>query len=82
MQAKTLEDLGRAIRAARRQSGLTQEAAAALCGVSMPFLNQLEGAKRMHLSTSKVLGVMAALGIRLELSGPGIPMDPQSDGTR
>lgn len=75
MDIGSIVELGRAVRAARLTHGLTQEQAAALCGVSMPFLNQLEGGKRQHLSTSKVLGVCTGLGLRLRASGPGIPSD-------
>jgi HTH-type transcriptional regulator / antitoxin HipB len=73
MQIKTVSDLGAAIKRARLASGLTQERAAALCGVSMPFLNQLEGAKRQHLSLSKVLAVCAGLGLTLEAGGAAAP---------
>lgn len=65
----TLADLGRAVKEARKALRLTQEEAAAHCGVSMPFLNQLEGAKRPHLSTTKVLAVCAGLGVKLSVGG-------------
>lgn len=80
MDIGTLLELGRAVRAARLAHGLTQEQAAALCGVSMPFLNQLEGGKRQHLSISKVLGVCSGLGVRLHALGPGIPADRAEPG--
>ena len=72
MDVRTINDLGQAVRRARRSLGLTQESAAALCGVSMPFMNQLEGAKRQHLSTSKVLAVCAGLGLRIVVTGSGL----------
>jgi transcriptional regulator with XRE-family HTH domain len=72
MEVRTIADLGTAVRAARRSLGLTQEAAAALCGVSMPFLNQLEGGKRRHLSTSKVLAVCTGLGLNVAVTGGGL----------
>ncbi len=75
MEFGTVQELGTLVRAARRSHKITQEQAAALCGVSMPFLNQLEGGKRQHLSLSKVLGVCAGLGLRLQVSGPGVPGD-------
>jgi transcriptional regulator with XRE-family HTH domain len=64
-----LADLGQVVKEARKELALTQEEAAALCGVSMPFLNQLEGAKRAHLSITKVLNVCAGLGVRLFAGG-------------
>ncbi|WP_409970480.1 helix-turn-helix domain-containing protein [Piscinibacter sp.] len=75
MEIGSIQDLGSAVRAARLSHKLTQEQAAALCGVSMPFLNQLEGGKRQHLSISKVLGVCGGLGLSLRAFGPGVPVD-------
>lgn len=71
----TLLDLGRAVVATRKSLGLTQEQAAALCGVSMPFMNSLEGGKRVNISLSKVMQVLGALGLRLELAG--VPQAPE-----
>jgi transcriptional regulator with XRE-family HTH domain len=75
MDIRTIQDIGAAIRAARLSHSMTQEQAAALCGVSLPFMNQLEGGRREHLSFTKVLGVCAALGLRLEVSGAGAEGD-------
>jgi HTH-type transcriptional regulator/antitoxin HipB len=66
---RTPQDLGRAVMRMRKSQGLTQEQAAALCGVSMPFMNSLEGGKRANISLSKVLQVLDALGMRLDVSG-------------
>ena len=52
MEVETIGDIGVAVRLARKELRLTQVQAAALCGVSMPFLNQLEGGKRANLSMS------------------------------
>ena len=38
-------ELGEILRAVRKESGLTQRDAAALCNVSLPFLNGLEQGK-------------------------------------
>jgi hypothetical protein len=35
----------------------------------MPFMNSLEGGKRANVSLSKVLQVLDALGMRLDVSG-------------
>lgn len=75
---RTLADLGRAVMLTRKSQGLTQEQAAALCGVSMPFMNSLEGGKRVNISLSKVMQVLDALGMRLELSG--VPQAALQDG--
>jgi transcriptional regulator with XRE-family HTH domain len=73
MRAMTRVDdpghLGRLIRAVRTQSGLTQGDAAALCGVSAPFLNDLENGK----PTARLIGILTVcrgLGIRLALDLP------------
>jgi transcriptional regulator with XRE-family HTH domain len=56
--------LGRVVRSVRVQAGLTQADAAALCGVSAPFLNALERGK----PTARLAGVLAVcrgLGIQI-----------------
>jgi HTH-type transcriptional regulator/antitoxin HipB len=68
-----LADLSQVIREARKVTGLTQEAAAHLCGVSMPFMNQLEQGSRPGMSITKVLAVCDGLGIRLHAQVPGDP---------
>lgn len=80
MEIKNVKELGTAIKAARVSLSLTQEAAAALCGVSMPFMNQLEGGKREHLSLSKVLGVCSGLGVHVHVSGVGLPSGTSDEG--
>ena len=82
MEVKTIRDIGVAIRATRLSLSLTQEQAAALCGVSMPFMNQLEGGRRQHLSFTKVLGVCAALGLRLDVSGAGLDAESKPSAAR
>jgi HTH-type transcriptional regulator/antitoxin HipB len=75
MQLQSVDSIitiGAAVRKARKALHLTQEQAAALCGVSMPFMNQLEGGKRQHLSITRVLKVCSALGLRLHLSGSAV----------
>ena len=79
MEIRSIRELGAAVRTARRQLKLTQEEAAPLCGVSMPFLNQLEGGKRQHLSFSKVLGVCQGLGLKLGVAGVGQPSPLEAD---
>ena len=64
------------MKAARKAARLTQVEAAALCGVSMPFMNQLEGGKRQHLSVTRVLKVCAALGVCVQVSWPKMAAEP------
>lgn len=61
--------LGAMIRRVRKESGLTQRNAAALCNVSLPFLNSLEqGKESAHLG--KTLAVCARFGIEVRLIAP------------
>jgi HTH-type transcriptional regulator/antitoxin HipB len=41
----SIRELGDTVRRVRKESGLTQRDAAALCNVSLPFLNGLEQGK-------------------------------------
>lgn len=73
MQARTQIDdakqLGEVIRSVRIQAGLTQSDAAALCGVSTPFLNGLERGKPTA-RLAEILRVCEGLGIRIALELP------------
>jgi HTH-type transcriptional regulator / antitoxin HipB len=66
----SLADIGAAVRDRRHAAGLTQEDAAHLCGVSVPFMNQLERGSRPGLSITRVLQVCAQLGLGLTIA-PG-----------
>jgi transcriptional regulator with XRE-family HTH domain len=55
-------EFGRAIREARKRTSLTQAEAAALCGVSVPFLSHLENGKAT-IQLDKALHVAAQLGL-------------------
>jgi transcriptional regulator with XRE-family HTH domain len=70
------ETLGRLIRAVRIAADLTQVDAAALCGVSAPFLNHLERGKPTA-QIGLVLAVCQGLGIRV-LGQPPDPVDLSS----
>jgi transcriptional regulator with XRE-family HTH domain len=69
----SVETIGKLIRAVRQQSGLTQADAAALCGVSAPFLNNLERGKPTA-QIGLVLVVCQGLGIDL-IAKPPDPID-------
>jgi transcriptional regulator with XRE-family HTH domain len=63
-------ELGKILRAVRKESGLTQRDAAALCNVSLPFLNGLEQGKPTA-QVGKVLSVCNRFGIDVSLKLPG-----------
>jgi len=63
-------DVGQCIRAVRVAAGLRQVDAAHLCGVSVPFLNQLEQGKPTA-RLDGVLKVCRGLGVGIELVPPG-----------
>ena len=63
-------ELGEILRAVRKESGLTQSDAAALCNVSLPFLNGLEQGKPTA-QIGKVLSVCSRFGIDVRLRLPG-----------
>lgn len=60
----TADELGRAIRAKRKEVAALQEDAAALSGVGTKFLSQLENGKETA-ELGKVLQVLRALGLEL-----------------
>ncbi|MBI5201196.1 MAG: helix-turn-helix transcriptional regulator [Elusimicrobia bacterium] len=62
--AKSADDIGRIIRQARKDAGLKQAQAAALCGVGTRFLSDLENGKPT-LQLGKVLKVLHGFGLRV-----------------
>lgn len=62
-------ELGEILRAVRKESGLTQRDAAALCNVSLPFFNGLEQGKPTA-QIGKVLSVCSRFGIEVRLRLP------------
>jgi HTH-type transcriptional regulator / antitoxin HipB len=65
---QSTEDLGRALRAARKQLGLTQPQLALAAGVGVRFIVDLEAGKTT-LRLENVLRVIDALGGALHLTG-------------
>jgi transcriptional regulator with XRE-family HTH domain len=59
---RTPEDLGKAVRRYRKSRKLTQEAAAALSNVSVPFLSNFENGKPTA-QIGKILQTLKALGM-------------------
>ena len=72
----SIRELGDTLRRVRKESGLTQRDAAALCNVSLPFLNGLEQGKATA-QIGKVLSVCQRFGIDVRLR---LPMAPDSEG--
>lgn len=62
----SIAELGEILRLVRKESGLTQRDAAALCNVSLPFLNGLEQGKPTA-QAGKVLSVCNCSGIEVRL---------------
>ncbi len=60
-------DIGRIIKQKRKDDDLTLEEAAAVCGVSYPFLSALENGKET-VRLDKLLQVLKGLGIDLSAS--------------
>ncbi len=63
----SVSDIGAAVRNKRRDDGLTLADAAGLCNVNYRFLSDLENGKPT-VRLDKVLQVLAALGLELEIS--------------
>jgi HTH-type transcriptional regulator/antitoxin HipB len=66
-QVRTPQDLGRAVRHARKAAGLSQRALAARLGVSQRWLTELETGKPKILD-ERLFDVIAKLGISVTWS--------------
>ena len=77
---RTPQQLGDALRAARKQLGLTQPQLALAAGVGVRFIVELEAGKPT-LRLENVLRVIDALGGEIQLSGlPSTVVDDQCEG--
>jgi y4mF family transcriptional regulator len=75
------QQLGDAVRAARKQLGLTQPQLALAAGVGVRFIVDLEAGKPT-LRLENVLRVIDALGGEIQLSGlPCVAADDRSEGS-
>jgi len=63
--------LGQAVRAKRKADGLTQAKAAALCGVGIRFISDLENGKPTA-ELGKTLSVLAGLGLTVDVRPKGL----------
>jgi y4mF family transcriptional regulator len=66
----TTEDLGRCIRARRKEQGATQAEFASLCGVGVRFISDLENGKPT-VELAKVLQVLKCLGLEVSIRPRG-----------
>jgi len=74
MNTKSPEQLGAAIRARRRQLKVTQKDLAMTCGTGLRFIIDLEKGKPT-CQIGKILQVLQALGLKLQIGSPGIEAD-------
>jgi len=65
------KDIGRAIRTKRKTDGLTQADAAALCGVGVRFLGELERGKETA-QIGRVFRILQGLGLELQIASKGV----------
>lgn len=72
--------IGRQIRTARKAQNLTQPDLALIANVGVRFIVDLESGKET-CQLGLALGVMRALGMRLEIYPPGHDMDASQDLT-
>jgi transcriptional regulator with XRE-family HTH domain len=70
----TSEDLGRAIRQARRAKNLTLAEVALAAGAGVRFVSELERGKATA-EVGRALQVMAVIGMRVFVDGDGIDAD-------
>ena len=70
VEISSIAELGKILRLVLKESGLTQRDTAALCNVSLPFLNGLEQGKPTA-QVGKVLSVCNRFGIEVRLRLPG-----------
>jgi HTH-type transcriptional regulator/antitoxin HipB len=68
---KTLQELGEAVAARRKQLGLKQGDVAAMAGVSAELLSRFERGRTAEFGTRKLLAVLAVLGAELDFMAQG-----------
>ncbi len=70
MTVTTQKDIGRLIRAMRKESGITQKQAAGMCNVGVRFFSELENGKPT-LEIAKVMKVLEAFGLQCVIKARG-----------
>lgn len=74
MNFKSPKQLGAAIRARRKQLKVTQKDLAMTCGTGLRFVIDLEKGKPT-CQIGKILQVLQALGLKLQITSPGVVTD-------
>jgi transcriptional regulator with XRE-family HTH domain len=73
MQVQSISELGRRVRARRREVDLTAAEVAQLARVSRRLLLEVEQGKRPNVGFANVLRVLEVLGLRLDVTPRGLP---------
>ena len=73
MVIHNLADLGKLIRARRKEVGLTTTQAAEMAGVSRRLLTELERGKRRNVGAGAVFKILELLGLRIDVDRRGLP---------
>lgn len=68
---QTLQELGEAVAARRKQLGLKQGDVASMAGVSAELLSRFERGRSAEFGTRKLLAVLAVLGAELDVMTQG-----------
>jgi HTH-type transcriptional regulator/antitoxin HipB len=68
---QTLQELGEAVAARRKQLGLKQGDVAAMAGVTAESLSRFERGRSAEFGTRKLLAVLAVLGAELDVMSQG-----------
>lgn len=68
---QTLQELGEAVAARRKQLGLKQGDVAAMAGVTAESLSRFERGRSAEFGTRKLLAVLAVLGAELDVLSQG-----------
>jgi len=68
---QTLQELGEAVAARRKQLGLKQGDVAAMAGVTAESLSRFERGRCAEFGTRKLLAVLAVLGAELDVMAQG-----------
>lgn len=74
MNIKSPKQVGATIRAKRKQLKVTQKDLAMTCGTGLRFIIDLEKGKPT-CQVGKILQVLQALGLKLQISNPGTDAD-------
>ncbi len=73
-----VEELGQCVRAQRKAQGATQTDFAALCGVGVRFISELENGKST-MELGKVLKVLKCLGLEVSVQPRSWPSNNSPD---